>query len=103
MPIRGFSNDCGKTNTKVITATITTRANNAMNQSEFLAIICNLFKARENSRAQGAIGSNLVLHGFGFGFGFGFCRLENLFTPVNIYSDCTITVIRTEDYAFQQN
>ena len=27
-----------------------------MNQSEFLAIICNFLKARENSRAQGAIG-----------------------------------------------
>ena len=32
-----------------------------MNQSEFLAITCNLLKARENSRVQGAIGSNLVL------------------------------------------
>lgn len=61
-----------------------------MNQSEFLAIISNLLKARENSRAPGAIGSNLVLHGFGF------CRLENLFTPVTKYSDCNrkITVIR---------
>ena len=26
-----------------------------MNQSEFLTIICNLLKARETSRAQGAI------------------------------------------------
>ena len=27
-----------------------------MNQSEFLAITCNLLKAREKSRVQGAIG-----------------------------------------------
>ena len=31
--------------------------NSAMNQSEFLAITCNLLKARENSSIQGAIGS----------------------------------------------
>ena len=31
-------------------------ANSAMNQSEFLAITCNLLKAGEKSRAYGAIG-----------------------------------------------
>ena len=30
-------------------------ANSAMNQSEFLATTCNLLKAREKSRTQGAI------------------------------------------------
>jgi len=35
---------------------ITTGAGSAMNQSQFLAIICNLLKAREKSRLHGAIG-----------------------------------------------
>ena len=35
---------------------ITTGAGSAMNQSQFLAIICNLLKAREKSRVHGAIG-----------------------------------------------
>ena len=42
---------------------ITTEANSAMNQSQFLAITCNSLEAREKSRVHGAIG-------FGFGFGF---------------------------------
>ena len=33
-----------------------------MNQSEFLAITCNLLKAREKSRAQGAIGFDFASH-----------------------------------------
>ena len=33
---------------------ITTGANSATNQSEFLASVCNLLKAREKSREQGA-------------------------------------------------
>ena len=37
-----------------------------MNQSQFLAIICNLLKAREKSRLHGAIG-----------FGFASHRLKN--------------------------
>ena len=41
---------------------ITTGANNAMNQSEFLAIICNLLKAREKSRVHGAIGFDFASH-----------------------------------------
>ena len=40
---------------------ITRGANSVMNQSQFLAITCNLLKAREKSRVHGAIG-------FGFGF-----------------------------------
>ena len=55
-----FSNDCRKTNTKVITAT--RGANSAMNQSEFLVITCNLFKGREKSRVQGAIGFAFPAH-----------------------------------------
>ena len=50
-----FSNDCRKTNTKVIEP-ITAGANSAMNQSEFIAITCNLLKAREKSHAQDTIG-----------------------------------------------
>ena len=33
-----------------------------MNQSEFLAIICNLLKARENSRVLGAIDLGIAPH-----------------------------------------
>ena len=47
---------------------ITTGANSAMNQSQFLAIISNLLKAREKSRIHGAIG---------FGFGFASHWLKN--------------------------
>ena len=35
---------------------ITTGANSAMNQSQFLAITCNSLEAREKSRVHGAIG-----------------------------------------------
>ena len=35
---------------------ITTGAGSAMNQSQFLAIACNLLKAPEKSRVRGAIG-----------------------------------------------
>ena len=45
---------------------ITTVTNNAMNQSEFLAIICNSLEAREKSRQHGVIG-----------FGFASNRLKN--------------------------
>ena len=41
---------------------ITTGANSAMNQSEFLAITCNLLKAREKSRVHGAIGFDFASH-----------------------------------------
>jgi len=35
-----------------------------MNQSEFLAIMCNFLKARENWRAQGAIGFGFIIFGW---------------------------------------
>ena len=41
---------------------ITTGANSAMNQSQFLAIIWNLLKARAKSRVQGAIGFGFASH-----------------------------------------
>ena len=41
---------------------ITTGANSAVNQSQFLAIICNSLKAREESRIHGAIGFGLGSH-----------------------------------------
>ena len=41
---------------------ITTGADSAMNQSQFLAIICNLLKAREKSRVRGAIGFGFASH-----------------------------------------
>ena len=47
---------------------ITTGANSAMNQSQFLAITCNSLKAREKPRAHSAIG---------FGFGFASHWLKN--------------------------
>ena len=44
-----------KPTTKYLARPITTGAISAMNQSEFLAITCNLLKAREKSRMQGGI------------------------------------------------
>ena len=41
---------------------ITTGANSAMNQSQFLAIICNLLKAREKSRVHGGVGFGFASH-----------------------------------------
>ena len=49
---------------------MTTGADSAMNQSQFLVITCNSLKAREKSRIHGAIG-------FGFGFGFASHWLKN--------------------------
>ena len=43
---------------------ITTAADSAMNQSQFLAIICNSLKAREKSRVRGAIGFGFTSHWF---------------------------------------
>ena len=45
-----------KPKSKQLLQPIITRTNNAMNQSEFLAITRNLPKALEKSRVQGAIG-----------------------------------------------
>ena len=41
---------------------ITTGADSAMNQSQFLAITCNSLKAREKSRVHGAIGFGFASH-----------------------------------------
>ena len=41
---------------------ITTEANSAMNQSQFLAITCKLLKAREKSRVHGAIRFGFASH-----------------------------------------
>ena len=41
---------------------ITTGADNAMNQSQFLAITCNSLEAREKSRVHGAIGFGFASH-----------------------------------------
>ena len=41
---------------KLLLQPMTTGEDNVMDQSEFLAITCNLFKAQEKSRVQGAIG-----------------------------------------------
>ena len=41
---------------------ITTGADSAMNQSQFLAITCNSRKAREKSRVHGAIGFGFASH-----------------------------------------
>ena len=41
---------------------ITTGADSAMNQSEFLAITCNSLKAREKWRVHGAIGFGFASH-----------------------------------------
>ena len=45
---------------------ITTRTNSAVNQSQFIAITCNLLEAQEKSRVRGAIG-----------FGFASLSLKN--------------------------
>ena len=41
---------------------ITTGADSAMNQSQFLAITCNPLEAREKSRVHGAIGFGFASH-----------------------------------------
>ena len=41
---------------------ITTGADSATNQSQFLEITCNTFKAREKSRVHGAIGFGFASH-----------------------------------------
>ena len=58
-----FSDDCLKIPIpEFLLRPITTGTNSAMNQSEFLAIIEDLFKAREKSRVQGAIGFGFASH-----------------------------------------
>ena len=47
---------------KQLLRSTTTVAGNAMNQSQFLAIICNSLKAREKSRLHGAISFGFDSH-----------------------------------------
>ena len=63
---RGFQRTVEKPIPKQLLRATTTGENSAMNQSQFLAITCNSLKAREKSRAHGAIG-----------FGFASHRLKN--------------------------
>ena len=49
-----------KTKPKQLLRPITTGTNSTMNQSQFLAIICNSFKAREKSRVHDAIGFDFI-------------------------------------------
>ena len=51
-----------KPNPKQLLRPITTGVGRAMNQSQFLAIICNLLKAWEKSRLHGAIGFGFAFH-----------------------------------------
>ena len=51
-----------KPNPKQLLRPITTGANSAMNQSQFLVIISNLLKAREKSRIHGVIGFGFAPH-----------------------------------------
>ena len=47
---------------KQVLRPITTGAGSAMNQSQFLAVTCNLLAARERSRVHGAIGFGFASH-----------------------------------------
>ena len=47
---------------KLLLRPITTGAGSAMNQSQFLAIICNLLEVREKSRVHGTIGVGFASH-----------------------------------------
>ena len=81
--IERFSIECRETNTKVFG--ITAGVKSAMNQSKFEVIACNVLKARQKSRVQGAIE-----------FGFPSHWLINwgeIFKPITkrINCDCVIT------------
>ena len=61
---------------KQVLRPITTGANSAMNQSQFLKITSTSLEMRQKSRIHGAIG-------FGFGFGFASHWLKNWFESFN--------------------
>jgi len=52
----------GKPKPKQLLRPITSRADSAMNQSQFLDITCNSLVAREKSRVHGAIGFGFASH-----------------------------------------
>ena len=56
------NNEVEKPKPKQLLRPITTGADSAMNQSQFLAITCNSLKAREKSRVHGAIGFGFASH-----------------------------------------
>ena len=58
----GFQKTVEKPTPKKLLRPITTGANSAMNQSEFLAITCNSLKVREKSLMHGAIGFRFASH-----------------------------------------
>ena len=58
----GFQMTVEKPKPKQLLRPITTRNNSAMNQSQFLAITCNLPEAREKSRVHSAIGLAFASH-----------------------------------------
>ena len=64
--LSGFQMNVEKPKPKQLLRPITSGADSAMNQSEFLVITCNSLKVREKSRVHGAIG-----------FGFDSHRLKN--------------------------
>ena len=81
-----------KSKPKQLLRPITTGADSAMNQSQFLAITYNSFEAREKSRVQGAIG---------FGFGFASHWLKNWresFKPITKRSDCNDVIITFDSH-----
>ena len=59
--IERFSNDCRKTKTKAITPTNHNRSRQR-NEPITIAITCSSLKAREKSRAHGAIGFGFASH-----------------------------------------
>ena len=50
-----LSNDCRKPVLKYFLRTVTTGANSAMSESQFIEINCDLLKAREKSRSQSVL------------------------------------------------
>ena len=58
----GFQMTVQKPKPKQLLRPITTGASSAMNQSQFLAILCNSLQAREKSRVHGAIGFGFASH-----------------------------------------
>ena len=60
--LSGFQKTVEKPKPKQLLRPITTGADSAMNQSQFLAISCNSLEAREKSRVHGVIGFGFDSH-----------------------------------------
>ena len=76
--LSGFQRTVEKPKPKQLLRPITTEANSAMNQSQFLAISCYSIEAREKSRVHGAIG-----------FGFDFHWLKNWYESFKPITKCS--------------